>query len=115
MNYGLEFVGTDATLVVNREKMELYAKGAKEPVRRWSPTNNEHLDHTTDFIRCVRERRFETACTIQNGAFCAKYAHLGNIAARTGLALTYDEGQKTFHERAADRLITPTYRRPWRL
>lgn len=115
MNYGLEFKGTDGTLVVNREKMELYPQGGNRPVQQWKPSNNEHLDHTSDFIDCVRSRRFDTACTIQNGALCAKTAHLGNIAAKTGVALTYDDARRTFHNKAANRLITPTYRAPWKL
>ena len=115
MNYGLEFKGTEGTLVVNREKMELYSHGENQPSQQWKPTNNEHYDHTTNFIECVRSRRFDTACTIQNGAFCAKYAHLGNIAARTGQALTYDEKRRTFHDKVADRLLVPDYRKPWRL
>ena len=115
MNYGLEFKGTDGTLVVNREKMELYPQGGNRPVQQWKPSNNEHLDHTSDFIDCVRSRRFDTACTIQNGALCAKTAHLGNIAAKTGVALTYDDARRTFHNKAANRLIAPTYRAPWKL
>jgi predicted dehydrogenase len=115
MNYGLEFKGTDGTLVVNREKMELYPQGGARPVQQCKPTNNEHLDHTTDFIDCVRARRFDTACTIQNGALCAKTAHLGNIAAKTGVALTYDDARRTFHNKAANRLIDPAYRAPWKL
>ena len=63
----------------------------------------------------MRSRRFDTACTIQNGALCAKTAHLGNIAAKTGVALTYDDASRTFHNKAANRLITPTYRAPWKL
>ncbi|MBQ6086146.1 MAG: Gfo/Idh/MocA family oxidoreductase [Bacteroidaceae bacterium] len=115
MNYGLEFKGTQGTLVVNREKMELYPLGEKQPSQQWKPTNNEHYDHTTNFIDCVREHRFDTACTIQNGAFCAKMAHLGNIAARTGQALTFDDQRRTFHDKAADKLIAHAYRKPWRM
>ena len=115
MNYGLEFKGTKGTLVVNREKMELYPQGEIEPMQQWKPTNNEHYDHTTNFIECVRSRHFDTACTIQNGAFCAKIAHLGNIAARTEHALTYDDQHHTFHDKAANRLIVPNYRDPWKL
>ena len=115
MNYGLEFKGTKGTLVVNREKMELYPQGGNQPAQQWKPTNNEHYDHTTNFIECVRSRRFDTACTIQNGAFCAKIAHLGNIAARTGHALTYDDQHHTFHDKVANRLIVPDYRSPWKL
>ena len=115
MNYGLEFKGTAGTLVVNREKMEFYPLGENQPAQQWKPSNNEHYDHTTDFIDCVRTRKFDTACTIQNGAFCAKVAHLGNIASRTGASLTYDDARRTFRNKAADRLLAPDYRAPWKL
>ncbi len=115
MNYGLEFKGANATLLVNREGMELIPLDAKQQKQSWKPTNNEHLDHTTNFLDCIRQRRMETACTIQNGAFCAKYAHLGNIAARTRQVLTYDDQKHTFHSKEADRLITPQYRKPWKM
>ena len=115
MNYGLEFKGTNGTLLVNREKMELIPLGNKPEAQSWKPSNNDHYDHTTNFIDCVRSRSFDTACTIQNGAFCAKYAHLGNIAARTGESLTYDDQRHTYHNKAADRLITPNYRKPWKM
>ncbi len=115
MNYGLEFKGTEGTLVVNREKMELYPLGSNQPSQQWKPTNKEHYDHTTNFIDCVRSRRFDTACTIQNGALCAKYAHLGNIAARTGKALTYDDKRRTLHDKTANRLLTHEYRKPWKM
>ena len=115
MNYGLEFKGTNGTLLVNREKMELIPLGNKLEAQSWKPSNNDHYDHTTNFIDCVRSRSFDTACTIQNGAFCAKYAHLGNIAARTGESLIYDDQRHTFHNKAADRFITPEYRKPWKM
>ena len=113
-NYGLEFKGTNGTLVVNREGMELLPQGDRLEAQTWKPTNNEHFDHTTDFLDCVRERRFDTACPITNGSLCAKYAHMGNIAARTRQTLTYDDVRHTFHNRQADRLIAPTYRKPWK-
>ena len=115
MNYGLEFKGTDATLLVNREKMELHPQDGKQASQKWTPSNNEHLDHTTNFLECVRTRNMQTACTIQNGALCAKYAHIGNIAARTGEALVFDDRKKTFHNKAADKFITHEYRKPWKL
>ena len=49
-------------------------------------------------------------------AFVADWmAHLGNIAARTGQALTYDDQRRTFHDKAADKLIAHAYRKPWRM
>ena len=114
-NYGLEFKGTEGTLVVNRESMELYPQDKSKEMQSWKPSNNEHADHTRDFVDCVRERRFDTACPISNGSFCAKYAHMGNIAARTRETLVYDDKQHTFHNKQADRFIEKAYRKPWKM
>ncbi len=115
MSRGIEFKGTNGSLVANDEKMEFIPEDRKMEKQSWKVTNNVILDHVGNFIDCVRQRRQDTACTIRQGALCAKYAHLGNIAARTGEALTYDPQHHTFHNRKADRLIAPAYRKPWRL
>ena len=114
-NYGLEFKGTNGTLIANRESWEVIPNGNKAEAKLVKPSNNDHLDHTTNFMDCVKRRDMQTACPITNGSLCAKYAHIGNIAARTHEALTYDDTRHTFNNREADRLITPTYRKPWKL
>ena len=62
----------------------------------------------------MRSRKTETACSIENGAFCAKLAHIGNISARVGKTLSYDDNTKTFADADADALIKPKYRAPWK-
>lgn len=114
-NYGVEFKGTEGTLVVNREGMVLYPQDKGREKQEWHPTNDSHLAHTRDFIRCVRERRFDMACPIENGSLCAKYAHMGNIAARTRQMLTYDDVHHTFHNRQVDKYIEKAYRKPWKM
>ena len=114
-NYGLEFKGTNGTLIANRESWEVIPQGDKLEAKLVKPSNNDHLDHTKNFLDCVKRRDMQTACPITNGSFCAKYAHIGNIAARTHQALTYDDSKHTFHNREADRFITPDYRKPWKL
>ncbi|MDR2036320.1 MAG: Gfo/Idh/MocA family oxidoreductase [Bacteroidales bacterium] len=113
-NYGLAFKGTNGTLVVNRESMEIYPEGNKMEAMKSLPKNNDHQDHVTNFLDCMKKREFDTACTIQNGSLCAKYAHLGNISARVGSQLKYDENRHSFHHREADKLIQPAYRKPWK-
>lgn len=115
MNYGLEFKGTNGTLIVNRERMEVIPQNGKTEPLTDKPSNNEHYDHTTDFINCIKSRNTDTACPITNGSLCAKYAQIGNIAARTGESLTYNDREKTFNSKAANKFITPEYRKPWRL
>lgn len=64
----------------------------------------------------MKSRNPETACTIENGSLCAKYAHLGNIAARTGSVLTWNDQQTGFvNNPVADQFLTPSYRSPWKL
>lgn len=113
-NYGLAFKGTNGTLVINREGWEVIPeKNKAEPVKG-EPDYQDHKKHVARFIECVKKRDFQTACTIENGSLCAKYAHLGNISARTGATLMYDDNKKSFNNDKADRLIKPDYREPWK-
>lgn len=63
----------------------------------------------------MKTRTFDTACTIENGSLCAKYSHLGNIAARSGLSLTYDDQKHHFTSgKEADSYLVTKYRMPWK-
>lgn len=113
-NYGLAFKGTNGTLVANREGWEVIPEGNKAEVVTAKPNFQDHKDHVTDFLNCVKKRDYQTACTIDNGSLCAKYAHLGNISARVGESLKYDDVKKTFNNKEANKLIQPSYRNPWK-
>lgn len=113
-NYGVEFVGSNGTLVANRESWELYSDGNRLGKQLRLPDNRDRINHTANFLDCVRRRDMATACPIDNGALCAKYAHLGNISARVGESLVYDDERKRFNNKQATELIKPEYRRPWR-
>ena len=112
-NYGVEFVGTNGTLVANREGWEVYPLQGKCEAAKCSPDYQELRLHHTDFYNCMRTRNMQTACTIDNGAMCAKYAHLGNISARVGSALVYDNEKQRFDNKEANKLIKPDYRKGW--
>ena len=119
-NYGVLFRGTNGTLVADRNSWEVYpeinaaTKSARTPEMSVKNDHSEMRLHVADFIDCVKTRNSQTACTIENGSLCAKYAHLGNIAARTGLSLVYDDVRKRFDQQAADRFLKPDYRAPWK-
>ncbi|MDO5571770.1 MAG: Gfo/Idh/MocA family oxidoreductase [Bacteroidales bacterium] len=112
-NYGIEFKGTNGTLVANRESWEVYPDKNKIEAVKEVPEKDDRVFHTNDFVDCMKKRDMNTACTIENGSLCAKYAHLGNIAARTKTALVYDDKKHTFNNSAANELIKPEYRKPW--
>lgn len=113
-NYGLAFKGTNGTLVANREGWEVIPEKNKAEPAKGEPDYQDHKKHVAQFIDCVKKRDFQTACTIDNGSLCAKYAHLGNISARVGETLVYDDNQKSFNNKEANRLIKPDYRNPWK-
>lgn len=112
-NYGVEFVGTNGTLVANREGWEVYPLQGKCEAAKCTPDYQDLPLHHADFYNCMRTRKMQTACTIDNGAMCAKYAHLGNISARVGSALVYDNEKQRFDNKEANKLIKPTYRKGW--
>jgi predicted dehydrogenase len=113
-NYGVLFRGTNGTLVANRDNWEVYPEGEKIPAVTVKADFKDHKIHVENFLDSMRKRVMQTACTIENGSMCAKYAHLGNIAARAGNAtLHYDDTKRTFLESAANKYIKPEYRNPW--
>jgi len=118
-NYGVLFRGANGTLVANRDNWEIYPEkdnrtgAAKIPEMTVKADFQDHRLHVANFLECVKTRNNQTACTIENGSLCAKYAHLGNIAARTGMALIFDDSQKKFDHPEADKYIQPPYRAPW--
>lgn len=113
-NYGVEFKGTNGTLVANRESWEVYPEQNKIEAIKSMPNYQDHKDHVTNFLNCMKSREMNTACTIDNGSLCAKYAHLGNISARVKSALIYDDVKRTFNNAEADKLVKPAYRKPWK-
>lgn len=118
MPYGVAFKGEKGVLAANREGWKIIInpdiKGDKLEAESGKPTNSEHFDHLKNFFDCMRSRKFSTACTIENGAFCAKLAHLGNISARVAKTISYDETKKSFGDKDADALLKPQYRTPWK-
>jgi predicted dehydrogenase len=121
-NYGVLFRGTNGTLVANRDSWEIYPEwdrrtnSPKLPETLVKADHQDHKAHVNNFLECVKTRNKQTACTIENGSLCAKYAHLGNIAARLGgVSLHYDDSRKRFTDCAeANKFLKPQYRSPWK-
>ena len=116
-NYGVLFRGTNGTLVADRDSWEIIPENRREgkiPETIVKADHQDHKDHVTNFLECVKTRNRQTACSIENGSLCAKYAHLGNIAARIGgAALHYDDTLKKFDNPEANKYLKPEYRKPW--
>lgn len=113
--YGVLFRGTNGTLVANRDDWEVIPEGTKIAPTKMAADYQDHRDHVTNFLECVKTRNRNTACTIENGSLCAKYAQIGNISARIGgETLVYDDAKKKFDKGEANKLLKPKYRSPWK-
>jgi predicted dehydrogenase len=118
-NYGLAFVGNDATLVIDRSSWDLFPESSegkfKVPALPRQAGTDSHEAHVRNWIECLKTRK-EPNCPIETGRLAAVYTHMGNIALRTNSRLVWDDGRKRFADNsAANALLTPPYRAPWRL
>jgi predicted dehydrogenase len=90
----LEFMGTDATLYLDRGRYEIYperGKGKYEEMvlgtgargRDFYDKPDGELLHVTNWVECVRSRKRPNA-PAEAGVSAASAAHLGNLAFRSG-------------------------------
>ena len=118
-NHGLGFVGENGTLVIDRNGWEVIPEKVSgvermEPVALQKSYGEGGLNlHAKNHLACIKDRNLNCNASIQIGAHIAKFAHLGNIAYRTGKKLSWDG--KTFHDAEADTYLCKTYREPWKL
>lgn len=117
--YGVKFVGSNGTLVADREKWRIFPEGRGDDQRMEAvdpqPSDHlSHINHCENFIRAIRYGDPLNA-EIEFGHRSALYAHLGNIAFWSDQRVVYDEKQrKITNSEKADALIIPAYRAPWK-
>jgi predicted dehydrogenase len=106
------FYGSEGVLIVNGyDKYETFLGRKKEP----GPSNKAGGDHYLNFIEAVRAHDK----SLQNGPvetvhLASGLAHLGNIAYRTGRALTFDPlTEKFVGDEEANTYLTRKYRAPY--
>ena len=124
--HGIAFVGNNGTLVVDRQKWEIFpevettASGTRyklpaQPARLARSEARGLNQHTADFIKCMRTRE-TPRCDVRTASLAAVNAHLGNIAMRTGNALDWNKDTQRFSDnRSANAFLKPDYRGPWQL
>ena len=124
-NQGVAWIGSNATLVCNREGLQLIPQRSSRPAANATPI--EPIDepiprkyedgipaHTVNWLECIRNNNIQTSSPIEKGVFASILAHAGNISFRTGMKVTYDHETKRFvNNPAADAYRRPVYRKPW--
>lgn len=118
-NYGVKFMGSNGTLVADRDKWRIFPEGEGDNRRMEAmdpqPSDfKSHINHCENFIRAIRYGDSLNA-EIEFGHRSALFAHLGNLAFWTNERVVYDEQQRRITSSdKADALITPAYRAPWK-
>ncbi|HLN55314.1 MAG TPA: Gfo/Idh/MocA family oxidoreductase [Bacteroidales bacterium] len=120
--YGLVFIGDNATIMVDRTKLLVYpewdetARKNKAEEYKFTEGKESHDAHVKNFIECVRTRK-KPVCPPEVGRVAAMHVHIPNVAGRTGESmLLWDETAGRFtNSEAANKLLTPEYRSPWKL
>ena len=118
-NYGVKFMGSNGTLVADRDKWRVFPEGEEgkwsmEKVEDQPSDYKSHLNHCENFVRAIRFGDTLNA-EIEIGHRSALYAHLGNISHWASDRVVYDENSRKITSSVeADLLVTPEYRGPWK-
>lgn len=113
---GCTFEGTDATLYVDRSKMECTKEEVlKEPLEKADPAIMVSENHKRNWLDAIRNGK-KTICPPEVGHRSASICHLGNIGYQIGTSLNWDPVKETFTNSAeANKLLFREYRAPWKL
>ena len=115
-NYGVAFVGTNGTLVINREGWEIIPetngdKPRMEVVALQPADKHDHIKHVQNFVECLTTRK-AAACDIEFGCNSAVLAHMANVSFRTGNKLFWNEPGRNFgNDQQANAYLKPEYRK----
>ena len=114
---GCVFEGTDASLVTNYERHEVWSRGKKIPDFTPPPKSiPDSPGHLREFVDAIRSRNLETTCNIRYGHFLNKFGLLANIAYRTGRRLEWDDAtERIVGDKDANKHLSRSFRRPWSL
>jgi len=115
--WGMAFVGTEGTLVINDNGWEILREPSKDSLeaKKYPGGVDPRPAHVRNFLDCVKSRQ-QPVENLEVGHYLSTVAHLGNIALRSGRRVVWDsKAEAVVGEPSADRLVGVTYRAPWKL
>jgi hypothetical protein len=114
---GCLFEGTDASLVTNYGRHEIYVKGKRVDDFPAPPQSiPDSPGHLREFLDAIKSRNLETTCNLRYGHRLTKAGLLSNIAFRTGDRLHWDdEREQIIDNKKADHMLRRHFRKPWNL
>ncbi|MES1258484.1 MAG: Gfo/Idh/MocA family oxidoreductase [Acidobacteriota bacterium] len=114
---GCVFEGTEASLVTNYSKHEVWSKGKLiEDFPRPPQSIPDSPGHIREFLDAVKSRNLDTTCNVRYGHRLSKAGLLANIAFRTGDRLHWnDEHEQIVGNKPAAKYLHREFRKPWHL
>lgn len=114
---GCVFEGSEATLVTNYAKHEVYVKGKLvEDFPAPPPSIPDSPGHLREFLDAIKSRNLETTCNLRYGHRLTRLGLLANISHRTGRRLYWDDAKEQVRDdREANKLLRREFRKPYKL
>jgi predicted dehydrogenase len=114
---GCVFEGTEACLVTNYSKHEVYVKGKRIDDFPAPPQSiPDSPGHLREFLDAIKARNLETTCNVRYGHRLSKAGLLANIAFRTGERVYWDDDRERItNSKKADQMLHRHFRKPWSL
>lgn len=114
--YGTAFMGSKATLVVNRGGYKiLYNEKGKDPFEDHAKEKSTmNVPHWENFLACIKSRQkpiSEIETTVRTSITCI----LSNLAMRYNTVLDWDDEKKTVKQEDMRKHLKLHYRSPWKL
>lgn len=114
-NHGTEFIGTNGSLIVDREGYQYFPekKDAPEPPK----FEKQESTHWQNFLDCVKSRETPRS-GIESMAKTTMLCHLGNIALQSSKTLLWDARKQDVKNRGDVKNCISyerEYRKPWKL
>jgi len=112
-NNGIEFIGTEGTLRVQRKKLETSKPELKDRV---IGANEKHVykseNHYEDFLKAIRDRSMPV-CDVEIGHRTASVCNIGNIAYATNKSLEWNPKFEKFNDAQANALLGRSMNATW--
>lgn len=114
-DHGTEFIGSEATLRIDRGGWQVIGKDGKEQEK--TPSQTRVNDHWSNFLDCMRSRQ-QPRSDIETMHYTTTACHLANLAYKTGKRVDWDgEREIVTNDRSImhDQSYRRDYRKPWSL